>query len=78
MLPMSATAPRSVTSPTPFQSGPLFFNFARELFVLAFGCQIGAIGDLARLFFDGALRLMNIALYFVLRALVYLVSSCRF
>jgi hypothetical protein len=61
MLPVSATAPRSVTSPTPFQSGPLFLSFARELFVLAFGCQIGVIGDPARLFFDGALRLMNIA-----------------
>jgi hypothetical protein len=68
MLPTSITAPRSVTSPTPFQSGRLFSNFAGELFILAFGSQIGVIEDLARLFFDGALRRMNIAFYFVLRA----------
>jgi len=62
---MSATAPRSVTSPTPFSIWPTFFELCpRSFFVLAFGCQIGVIGDLARLFFDGALRLMNIAFLF--------------
>jgi hypothetical protein len=29
-----------------------------ELFILAFGSQVGVIGDLARLLLDGALRLM--------------------
>jgi hypothetical protein len=53
-------------------------NFARELFILAFGSQIGVIGDLARLLFDGTLRLVQIAFDFVLRALVHLVSPYRF
>jgi hypothetical protein len=35
-------------------------NFAGELFILAFGSQVGVIGDLARLLFDGALRLIAV------------------
>jgi hypothetical protein len=35
---------------------------------------MGVIGDLARLLFGGALRVMHIAFYFVLRALIHFVS----
>src|ERR1700683_1586862 len=61
-----------------FNLADFFFNFCGALFLFGFRSQIGVIDDLAHLFFDGTLRLMNLASCFVLRALVHLVSPCRF
>ena len=40
-------------------------DFACKLFILAFGSQVGVVGDLARLLLESALRLMQIAFDFV-------------
>ena len=61
-----------------FNLSHFLFNFAGELLIFAFGSHVGVVGDLARLLFDGALRLMHIAFYFVLRARVHVVSPYRF
>jgi hypothetical protein len=43
-----------------FHLSNFLLDFAAELFVLAFGGQIGVVDDLSRFFFNGTLRFMRI------------------
>jgi len=56
-----------------FNLSHFLLDLAGELFVLAFGGQIGIVDDLTRLLFDSTLRLMQIAFDFVLRALIHVI-----
>jgi len=52
-----------------FNLTDFLLDFACEFFILAFGRQIGVVGDLAHLLFDRALKFMQISADFILNAL---------
>jgi hypothetical protein len=56
-----------------FNLSHFLLDLPGELFVLAFGGQIGVVDDLARLLFDGTLHLMQSAFDFVFCALIHLI-----
>jgi hypothetical protein len=74
MLRMSAAASVHLLLEHLFNLSHFLLDFADELFLSAFGGQIGVVDDLSRFLFNGTLRLMQIAFDFVLRALIHLVS----
>jgi hypothetical protein len=77
-MPTIATAPTHLLLEYLFNLSHFLLDFADELFVLAFGSQVGVVDDPSRLLFNGTLRLMQTAFNFVLRALFHVVSPYRF
>jgi hypothetical protein len=57
-----------------FNLSGFLLDLAGEFFILAFGSQVGVVGNLANLLFHRALKFKQIAFHSVLRALFHLLS----